>query len=95
MIYDDKYHPRVKKDLKKFSQRLRNEIKSKRIPAILVNPEIGKLLMGDLAGIWSYHFTFVRQQYRIAYVVDKDNHTIFVLMIGKREHFYSQLKRRI
>lgn len=35
------------------------------------------------------------QEYRIAYVVDEDAKTAFMLMIGKRGEFYKLLKRRI
>ena len=55
----------------------------------------GKNLVGDLSGICVYHFAFIKQAYRIAYVVDEGSQTIFVMMIGKRENFYAILKRRL
>ena len=95
MIYKDEYHPQVKKDLKKLSPNLRKIIIKEHIPAILANPKKNELLVGDLSGILSYHLKFDRQEYRIAYVADKDTRTVFVLMIGKRGDFYKLLKRRI
>jgi addiction module RelE/StbE family toxin len=95
MTYEDKYHPKVKKDLKKLDPNLREAIKTEHIPAILLNPEKGEPLTGDLGGISSYHLKFIGQGYRIAYIVDENAKTIFVLMIGKRGEFYKLLKRRI
>lgn len=87
-MYKDGYYPRVKKDLKKLDARIREEIKTTHIPAI------GETLVGDLAGIHSYHFKIANQQYRIAYVVSEEEETVFILMIGKRESFYQILRRR-
>jgi mRNA-degrading endonuclease RelE of RelBE toxin-antitoxin system len=95
MMYRDEYHPQVKKDLKKLSPNLREAVRTEHIPTILLEPENGELLTGDLSGIFSYHLKFVRQEYRIAYVADEDAKTVFVLMIGKRGEFYRLLKRRI
>jgi mRNA-degrading endonuclease RelE of RelBE toxin-antitoxin system len=55
----------------------------------------GELLVGDLSGIRSYHFTFSGQQYRIAYLFEEQSYTVFVLMIGKRSEFYATLKQRV
>ena len=94
-MYRDAYHPRVKKDLKKLDARIREEIKTTHIPAILSDPSVGQVLVGDLAGIHSYHFKIANQQYRIAYVVSEEQERVFILMIGKRESFYDILKRRM
>jgi len=94
-MYKDEYHPRIKKDLKKIDAPIREEIKTTHIPAILSDPNIGEHLVGDLAGIRSYHFKIANQQYRIAYIVSEEKNRVFVLMIAKRESFYTVLKRRI
>jgi len=94
-MYRDEYHPQVKKDLKKLDKSVKEKIKNKYIPEILENPESGVSLVGDLIGIRSYHFTYSKQQYRIAYFVDDDNKIIFIQMIAKRGDFYTLLKRRI
>ncbi len=94
-MYKDQYHPRIKKDLKKLAPQIREEIKTKYIPNILLSPEIGHNLEGDLSGIRSYHITIAKQQYRIAYLVDENVKTVFILMIGKRGDFYTLLKRRM
>lgn len=94
-MYKDEYHPQVKKDLKKLTPAFREAVRTEHIPSILSNPEKGQLLIGDLSGIYSYHLKFARQEYRIAYVVDENAKTVFVLMIAKRGEFYTLLKRRI
>jgi len=94
-IYKDEYHPRIKKDLRKIAPHIREEIKTQYIPNILLSPNIGDSLEGDLKGIRSYHITIAKQQYRIAYIVDDDTKKIFILMIGKRGDFYTLLKRRM
>jgi addiction module RelE/StbE family toxin len=94
-MYRDQYHPKVKKDLKKLDKRLRHEIETVHTPAILEHPEQGDELVGDLSGMRAYHFNYQKQTYRIAYVVDEKVSIIFVMMIGKREHFYTILKRRL
>ena len=55
-MYKDEYHPRVKRDLKKLDVQTREEIKTTDVPAILSDPGVGQTLVGDLAGIHSYHF---------------------------------------
>ena len=57
-MYRDQYHPKVKKDLKKFDKRLRHEIETVHIPAILEQPEHGDKLVGDLSGMHTYHFNY-------------------------------------
>lgn len=94
-MYKDEYHPQVKKDLKKLDPKLRQIIKAEYIPEILSAPQKGEPLVGDLRDIRSYHFTFVKQEYRIAYVVQEEIKTVSVLMIGKRGEFYKLLKKRI
>jgi mRNA-degrading endonuclease RelE of RelBE toxin-antitoxin system len=94
-MYKDEYHPQVKKDIKKIDTPLRKKIKNEFIPEILENPEIGVSLTGDLSGIQSYHFTYAKQQYRIAYIVNEDDKIVFIQMVAKRGDFYTLLKRRI
>jgi len=52
-------------------------------------------LIGDLSGIYSYHFKKGNAQYRISYTIDKTEKIVYILMIGKRENFYQILRRRL
>ncbi len=94
-MYRDQYHPKVKKDLKKLDKRLHHDIETLHVPAILERPEQGEELVGDLSGLRAYHFNYQKHAYRIAYVVDETAGMVFVMMVGKRENFYTVLKRRI
>ncbi|GAK57987.1 cytotoxic translational repressor of toxin-antitoxin stability system [Candidatus Vecturithrix granuli] len=94
-MYHDQYHPRVKHDIKKLHAHLQRTLQSQHIPNILADPEQGEPLVADLKGIWSYHFSFGNQQYRIAYMIDPPTETVVVLMIGKRGEFYQLLKQRV
>lgn len=90
-----RYHPQVKKDLKRIEPQLLNKIRDEYLPVIKENPTIGNALRGYLQGILSYHFKFQKVQYRIAYVYSEKDQIITVLMIGKRENFYTVLSRRV
>ena len=90
-----RYHPRVKRDLKQLESGLYSKLRDEYLPNLQKNPQTGKSLKGQLQDIRSYHFKFKNVQYRIAYLYSKANNTIAVLMIGKRENFYSVLSRRI
>jgi mRNA-degrading endonuclease RelE of RelBE toxin-antitoxin system len=94
-MYKEKYHPKIKKDTKKLDFSIAEVIKTKYIPEILSNPEIGEVLVGDLSGIRAYHFKIGKQQYRIAYIANEELRTVYFLMIGKRGDFYTLLKRRL
>ena len=68
-MYEVKYHPKIKKDLKKIDPKLREKIRIEHIPKILSDPRTGEKLSGDLNGTCSYHFKMVGQQFRIAYIL--------------------------
>lgn len=95
-MYKEKYHPQVKKDIKKLDKPLIKEILNKHLQIILENPiTVCDQLIGDLSGIYSYHFKFNRIHYRIAYIINEIEQQIYILSISKRESFYQILKRRI
>ena len=93
--FTDKYHPRVKRDLRKIDKSVESEVKDLHIPRILYDPYLADDLTGDLAGIRSYHFKKGKVEYRISYIVDKEQKLVHILMIGKRESFYEILRRRL
>ena len=66
-MYKDKYHPKVKKDLKKIDKSVQKDIIENQLNRILSDPEeVGSSLHGDLEGIKSFHFTKNKVEYRIA-----------------------------
>jgi len=93
-MFEDRYHPAVKKDIRKIDATARKDIKAEWIPRLLADPYCGEELTGSLSGIHSFHFKIQRVDYRIAYRIKKNEHIVEVLMIGKRESFYEILRRR-
>jgi len=94
-MFKEQYHPAVKKDLRKIDAGVREKIKNEWIPKLLSEPQEGKELTDPLAGIHSYHFKVGKMHYRIAYVIEKDDFILNILMIAKRESFYNILRKRI
>ncbi|MBW1723901.1 MAG: type II toxin-antitoxin system mRNA interferase toxin, RelE/StbE family [Deltaproteobacteria bacterium] len=94
-MFKEQYHPAVKKDLRKIDAGVREKIKNEWIPKLLSEPQEGKELTGPLTGIHSYHFKVGKMHYRIAYVIEKDDFILNILMIAKRESFYNILRKRI
>lgn len=94
-MFEDRYHPAVKKDLKKLDPTTRQDIRVALIPRLLSDPYCGEELTGILAGIRSFHFKIKAVDYRIAYAVKENEHIVDVLMIGKRQKFYQILTRRL
>jgi len=68
-MFKDKYHPRVKRDLKKLDRPVVEEIRTVHIQKILANPFSSDTLHGDLSGIYSYHFRQNKVDYRVSYMV--------------------------
>lgn len=93
MPYKDEYHPAVKKDLKQLDHHVIKDVFDIHIEKLIQNPNIGERLHGDFEGIFSYHFTKNKIEYRIAYTVDEEK--LYILRIAKRENFYEILKRRL
>jgi len=96
MSYKDKYHPKIKSDLKKLNKGAVRQIFDDHIGKILRDPHrAGEGLHGSLEGISSYHFRHDRVEYRIAFAIEEDLKTVYILMVGKRENFYEILRRRL
>jgi addiction module RelE/StbE family toxin len=94
-VYSDRYHPQVKKDIKRLDKSVQKAIKNIHIEAILSNPYKYSQLKGNLSGIYSYHFKQINNEYRICYIVYEKERIVYILMIAKRENFYKLLEKRI
>jgi len=96
MSYKDEYHPKTKSDLEKLDKVAVREVFDTHIDKILHDPHrAGEALHGSLEGISSYHFRLHKVEYRIAFAVNEESKTVYILMVGKRENFYEILKRRL
>lgn len=66
------------------------------IKKISMDPYIGEVKKGDLAGIYCYDIYYNRTNYEIAYMIyEHEEKMIVVVLAGTRENFYQELKRYI
>ncbi len=92
-IFKEKFHPKIKSDLKKLDKGVVVSIREKHLDTILKDPYKNNKLKGSLSLLYSYHFKENATEYRIAYEII-DNEILFYLMIAKRENFYKKIKTR-
>ena len=85
--------PAAQRYLKKIKDKRLSEIFDECIEKIRLNP----LEVGDLKGFYTYKFRYQKADYRIGYRVreNADGTLSIIIMIGKRENFYSDLKNYI
>lgn len=82
-------------DLKKLDKQSQRE-SLKALADIAEDPyQVGKRLTGVLGEFWSYHYSVVGSQFRIAYEIKDERLIVYVLQIGSRENFYKMLRRRM
>ncbi len=94
MVFEKKFHPKIKSDLKKIDKQLIKKIKEIHIQNIAKNPYKYPRLKGNLSNFFSYHFRENKVDYRIGYEII-DNTVVLYLIIAKRENFYKNLLKRI
>jgi mRNA-degrading endonuclease RelE of RelBE toxin-antitoxin system len=83
--------PTFGRALKKL-QRQQKAVLDEAVQAIVAQPEIGDIKVGDLAGVRVYRFRMGTLLCLLAYRV-LDEQTIKLLMVGPHENFYRDLKR--
>lgn len=76
-----KLHANQKKDL------------DEAIRAIISDPGLGDMKVGDLAGVSVYKFKMVNQLTLLAYSYENKTITLTLLAIGSHENFYRDLKK--
>jgi addiction module RelE/StbE family toxin len=94
-MFELRFHPAVKRDLKKIGKSVAREIKDKHFRNIKKNPSASENLSHMFKGLKSYHFKSGTVEYRIIYEIYQNENIAIVLLIGKRENLYSKLKRRV
>jgi len=94
-MFELRFHPAVKRDLKKIGKSVAREIKDKHFKNIKENPSASENLSHMFKGLKSYHFKSGTAEYRIIYEIYQNKNIVIVLLIGKRENLYSKLKRRV
>jgi mRNA interferase RelE/StbE len=95
-MYEIRFTTSAERYFKKVKEkRLLNEYYNT-IKKISINPYIGEMKKGDLAGVYCYDIYYNRTNYEIAYMIyEQENRTIVVVLAGTRENFYQELKRYI
>lgn len=53
----------------------------------------GEQLTSPLSQVFSHHICYQGREFRVAYKIDGDSHSVMVLLIGPHENFYKRLKR--
>ncbi|MCI1290152.1 MAG: type II toxin-antitoxin system RelE/ParE family toxin [Lactobacillus sp.] len=57
------------------------------------DPYSGGAKKGDLKDFYAYKFKYECTDYRIAYTIHDSEVIVVIVLVGKRENFYSMLKR--
>lgn len=94
-MFELRFHPAVKKDLKKIKKSVVKEIKERHFTKLRDDPFAAENLWHIFKGLKSYHFKSENTEYRIIYEIYEDINVVAVLLIGKREQLYEKLNRRI
>ena len=94
-MFELRFHPAVRKDLKKIERSVVKELKDKHFPKIQEDPFTAENLLHVFKGLSSYHFRAGNTDYRIIYEIYEDDNIAVVLLVGKREHLYEKLQRRL
>ncbi len=88
--------PPAAKYLKKIKTQSLKTLFQEAIDSIQLDPAIGELKTGDLAGILCIDIYYKKINYEIAYTLTElPDKTIMILLVGTRENFYDQLKRYV
>ncbi len=94
-MYSIEYHSSIRKDLKRLDKPAVLFLKQEVLPVIANNPYNGQLLHGEFRHYRKYVFSFNRVSYRIAYEIMQNDTVVLLILVGTRENFYKELKRRV
>ena len=95
MNYAVTFHPALRKDLKRIAPKAREEIISRIIPQLAINPFIGVRLVGPLRDYWKQRIFISGVWYRMAYALDVSKREVIIVAIGPRGGFYNRLRHRL
>ena len=65
------------------------------VKAIVADPSLGDMKVGDLAGVQVHKFKINKQEVLLAYEHDANAITLYLLKLGSHENFYRDLKRTV
>ena len=83
--------------LKKIKNKQLKQLFVENIEKIRNDPAIGQMKTGDLSGVYVYGFRYNKTEYRIAYLIKKndDGTLTTIILIGEHENFYDELKNYV
>ena len=93
MKYELEFTTQAKRDIKRLDKDIQPNV-MKKLAQLRDNPYLGSPLRGDLKDFYSLHMSLPGGQYRAAYVIDEGNPLIIVAIVGTRENFYQEARRR-
>ncbi|ENV75669.1 type II toxin-antitoxin system RelE/ParE family toxin [Acinetobacter ursingii] len=89
---DIQQSPLFERVVKKLTRQQKKDV-DQAVMAICENPNIGEAKVGDLAGVSVYKFKMDKQLVLLAYSVNDETVTLYLLKLGSHENFYRDLKR--
>lgn len=93
-MYEIRFTGAAEKYLKKVREKGLKKAFQKALEEISIDPYIGELKTGDLAGVYCYDVYYSKTNYELAYrIYEKDGRMVVVILAGTRENFYDELKR--
>ena len=84
-------YPKFNRIKKKLPEPLRREV-DRQVELICERPTVGEPKVGDLKGVRVQKLSYLGQVYLLAYLVDEERGTVYLLAIGGHENFYRDLK---
>lgn len=91
--YELEFTTQAKKDVKRLDKGIQAKF-MKEIAKLRDDPYIGSPLKGNLRDFYSLHISLSGGEYRAAYIIDEGNRLVIVAIVGPRENFYDQARRR-
>jgi mRNA interferase RelE/StbE len=90
------YTPQVVRNFYNVKKKLPPSLKAevdRQVDQLCEDPSVGVQKTGDLKRVWVHKFSFLGQQYLLAYAFDDSTMLLTILAIGGHENFYRDLKR--
>ena len=93
-MYEIRFMKAAERYFKKLKEKNLKAAFQAALKKISVDPYLGELKMGDLAGIYCFDAYYNKTNYEIAYQIFEENgNLVVVILAGTRENFYEELKR--
>lgn len=93
-MHEIRFTGAVEKYLKKVKKKCLKKAFQEALERIGIDPYIGELKTGDLAGVYCYDIYYSKTNYELAYRIhEEDDQMVVVILAGTRENFYDELKR--